>query len=521
MSLVRKAGKNKRNKNGDVVGLKDELVLLITHGLPILFFTYMATDVLLRNKRKTENVLLCLICLCYLLLFAEEYVRNQVSIEYSRLLSSVWFSSTGILIPGLCFHFLFKLTRLEASMPRIVYPYIFYLPLLLIIVSFVTGAELISAQQFYELGMWKLPVYNTRYYLTLTIAVITEILFLIPLFIAKQRADTDEQKSIYHLLIIGIIASIILNCVLGYINYGGNMPPYPYIYNGIIWCYLLRHTMHRHDFLSYYDKRYEKLFHLNPDPIVLIDLEGKIKEANSGAINLLGAHTISSTPIFNLLSDRIKEQIHDRKVIYHYETKLLLENKQPLLQIDGDYVSVDNELHVLLILRNITMQKKYQEEIQFLAFHDPLTRIPNRRLFHKKLNEALSEAQQSNETLALLLIDLDQMKWLNDNWGHLAGDEVLIQAARIIGDKATPYGMAARMGGDEFIMYARHSPSEYQIQAIISEMQLALTQYMKKFFGETSVGMSIGVSYYPADGTDGQTLINIADKAMYQMKKSR
>ncbi|WP_160499884.1 GGDEF domain-containing protein [Paenibacillus dendrobii] len=480
----------------------------------------MATDVLLRNKRKPEHILLSLICLCYLLLFAEEYVRNQVSVEYSPELSSGWLSSVGIVIPGLCFHFLLKFTRLDAKMPRLIYPYVFYLPLVFVIINLATGADMISAQQFVQLGMWKMPVYNAGYYIAMTASVATDLLIILLLRFAKAKADTAEQKSIYNLLMIGIVAAVLWHAAFGYIDYGNKLPPYPYLYSGIIWCYFLRHTMRKHDFLNLYDKRYEKLFHMNPDPIVLAGLNGTVKEANPGATDLLGPGSIRSASFFDLLGSRIHADIQAKQVIRQEETEILIEGQRHTLLVDADYVWVDNEQHVLLILRDITMQKQYQEEIRFLAFHDPLTRLPNRRYFHEKLDKALREAQRSGETLALFLIDLDKIKWLNDTLGHLAGDELLQEAARIIQIAASPGGMAARMGGDEFIMFVPHSPSEKEVQRILNQMRLSLLQFLSKY-GDNPVGMSIGVSYYPADGRDGQALINIADHAMYEMKRSR
>ncbi|MNO20994.1 Cyclic di-GMP phosphodiesterase Gmr [compost metagenome] len=501
--------------------LREALILLFTHGLPVLFFTYMATDVLLRNKKKTEHILLCLISVCYLLLFAEEYVRNQVPLEYSPKLSSIWLSSVGIIIPGLCFHFLIKFTRLDAKMPRLIYPYIFYLPLVFVVVNLATGAEMISAQQFYQSGMWNLPVYNKGYYIAMTSSILTDLLFLIPLWFAKMKAGTREQKSIYNQLVIGIIASVIWHVVFGYINYGDNLPPYPYLYSGIIWCYFLRHTMRRHDFLNLYDKRYEKLFNMNPDPIILVNLKGTIKNANPEAIELFGSENLKSFSFFDLLDQEIKAWIQAGKKIQRYETELFHNNKRFTLLIDADYVWVENEQHILLILRDITTQKEYQEEIRFLAYHDPLTRLPNRRYFHEKLEEALLEAERNHATLALFLIDLDKIKWLNDNHGHLAGDEVLKQAAHIMRNaSAATQGVAARMGGDEFIMYISGSPSKQDVESIVKGMKHSLSEYMTKY-GLTPVGMSIGVSFYPTDGHDGQALVNVADNAMYEMKKNR
>jgi len=173
------------------------LLLLATHGLPILFFAYMATDVLVKNKRSTEHILLSVISLLYLLLFAAEYVRNQVPIEYSPILSSIWFSSAGILIPGTCFHFMVRFTRLDRLFPpfvnKYIYPYVFYLAVPFVIVNIATGAQLISAQEFTEAGNWKVPVYNTGYYAAMTASIITDGLYLIPLMIAGTKSSVPSK----------------------------------------------------------------------------------------------------------------------------------------------------------------------------------------------------------------------------------------------------------------------------------------------------------------------------------------
>jgi len=500
------------------------LLLLATHGLPILFFAYMSTEVLVRNKKSVEHILLSLISLFYLLLFAEEYVRNQVPVEYSPLLSSIWLSSVGILIPGTCFHFMMKFTRLDRRLPRFmkyVYPYVFYLPVPFVIVNIATGAEWISAQQFTEMGNWKLPVYNTGYYIAMTSSIITDGLYLIPLLIAKRRAELQEQKSIYNQLAFGIIIAILWHCIFGYINFGDTLPPYPYLYSGILWCYFLRLTMRRHDFLNLYDKRFEKLFNMNPHAILLVDRHLSVKHANPAAIRMLeplpfAARRLAEWPDPALANDILeRKKISGREIELHYET-----DKRLVLLVDADHVWADNEPHTLLILQDITVQKMQQEEIAFLAYHDPLTRLPNRRYFHIRLDEALAHARRNGETLALLLIDMDNFKLLNDTCGHLAGDEALLAVSRILRDCEGDSGVAARMGGDEFVMYVAGSPSVQRIEQLAGQIRSRFAEYVSKF-GLNTVGLSIGCSFYPEGGTEGQALINAADRAMYGMKRGR
>jgi diguanylate cyclase (GGDEF)-like protein len=502
------------------MSLSFALLLLVTHGLPILFFAYMATDVLARNQKSVEHILLSVISFLYLLLFAAEYVRAQVPIEYSPLLNSAWFSSAGILIPGTCFHFIVKFTRLDRNWPKYIYPYVFYLAVPFVILNIASGAQLISAQEFVEVGNWKLPVYTPGYYGAMTGSILMDALYLIPLMIAKKKSDSQEQKAIYNQLAFGIVIAIIWHCIFGYINFGDALPPFPYLYSGIVWCYFLRRTMKKHDFLSLYDRRFEKLYNMNPHAILLADRNLNVKHANPAAVQMLKSLPFASERLADWLDPELTKDILDRKKINGREIELQ-NGKPPVLLVNADYVLVDNETHTLLILQDITVQKMQQEEIAFLAYHDHLTRLPNRRYFHQQLDAALEHAKRNGETLALLLIDFDNFKLLNDTCGHLAGDEALQEAARILRDCQGKSGVAARMGGDEFVMYVANSPSVQGIENLAEEIRHRFGEYVSGKFGLTSVGMSIGYSCYPADGTDGQALINAADNAMYLMKQGR
>lgn len=499
------------------MNLTKAIILFFTHGIPILFFMYMTTDVLLRNKRKTEHILLALISFCYLLLFAEEYIRNQVSIEHSAMLSSAWLSSIGIIIPGLCFHFLTNLTQLNHYLPKTIFPYVFYLPVIFVLYNLATGADLIAAQQFEQIGMWILPVYNTGYYIAMTGSIAVDVLFLILLGIAKLKSPIKEQQSIYNLLIIGIAIAIFWHCIFGYINFGSVLPPYPYLYSGILWCYFLRLTMKKYDFLNIYDKRYEKLFDMNPSATLLINKQGDIKNANPKAIQFFDAIQLEFKQFYHLLGEDIQEQIQHNVSIVHYEQEFTHKNCRIVLLLYVDYTLIENEMHVFLIIQDITAQKKKQEEIQFLAYHDTLTHLPNRRFFYEKLDETLELAKRHHHTIALFLIDLNQFKLLNDTQGHLAGDEVLQIVAQILQETTENHGMAARLGGDEFVLYINQSLANVDSEKIIQQIQQHFLKSIEKY-RYTPLRLSIGVSHFPNDGKDGQALINIADANMYKMK---
>lgn len=501
--------------------LKEAFILLVTHMIPILFLAYMATDILLRNKRKTEHILLSLIAFCFMLMFVEEYVRNQVPIEYSPVLSSLWLTSIGTIIPGLCFHFLIKFTGLYKNWPRFIYPYIFYAPIVFIIINTFTGVELAYTQDFFEVGMWKYPVYNASYYIAMTVGTIIDCMYLIPLFIAKYRSKLEEQRKIYQQLIIGVYVAITLNIILGYFKYENLLPPYLYIYAGIVWCYFLLRTMKQYDFLNLYDKRYEKLFRLNPNAILLLDFQGKVHDANPAAIKLLGHLNLKQELLFELLDQPLQEQLLQENEVRDYAMYISNEEVHFFVLVNADYVMVDNEMHILLILQDMTLQKQYQSEIEFLAYHDTLTRLPNRRLFTNQLEAAIEVCQRKNQTLTLLLIDVDHFKSLNDTYGHQSGDELLQVTAQILQGSVGDKGTVARLGGDEFVLFVKEADFDQQLNSFIEQLQSAFSAHVLTNYPDLSLSLSIGVSQFPKDGNDEQTLMHQADQAMYTTKRNR
>ncbi|WP_115994618.1 sensor domain-containing diguanylate cyclase [Cohnella lupini] len=489
--------------------------------LPILFFVYMGTDVIVRNSKKVEHRLLSLTAIVYILLFSEEYIRHQLPISYSPELVAFWFSNVGIVMPGLGFHFLSKFAGMEKIMPKYLYPGIFYLPLAVIIVNTLSSQEVISSSRFFQEGVWKYPVYNLQYYIALSVSIFISCFYLLVLYVGKARASTREHKAIFNLLITGVVLCTFWHVAFGYFQFAGTLPPYSYIYGGVLWCSFLRLAMIRFDFLNFVTKRYEKLFNLNPAAILLVELSGKIKEANPSARHLFDHIDLDREPFHKLVNDELQDRIRDEKEIKDYEASIYNGSARLEALIDGDYVSVDNEPHMIMIVRDVTAQKESQEEIRFLAYHDPLTRLPNRRYFYERLNEAIRKADENRLGLAVILIDLDRFKETNDRYGHEAGDEVLRHAARIIAETAETLGMAARLGGDEFVLFIRHAPSNAFVEETIRRIQSRLTEEELQYRGQSlTVHMSVGASFFPQDGTDGDTLLMNADKAMYRVKRA-
>ena len=157
-------------------------------------------------------------------------------------------------------------------------------------------------------------------------------------------------------------------------------------------------------------------------------------------------------------------------------------------------------------------------QIRHLALHDPLTDLPNRALFHDRLAQAISRARRRNEHVAVMLLDLDQFKEINDALGHLAGDALLREVAQRLTSIARASDTWARLGGDEFALVQEDLQSPEGVAAMASRVLAALEPTFNLDGREVDIAGSIGVTIYPADGESPERLIRNADLALYRAK---
>ena len=170
------------------------------------------------------------------------------------------------------------------------------------------------------------------------------------------------------------------------------------------------------------------------------------------------------------------------------------------------------------ILAQIGELSSNQIELQRLAHNDPLTGLPNRRLFFDRLEHAISKADRSDKLVGLLYVDLDHFKDINDSHGHAVGDEVLRSVARLLVSITRNGDTVARLGGDEFVILFDEVEDRTVLLGIAHKL-LNLLQNRLLISGENlQVCASVGISLYPDDGSDAQTLVQNADKAMYRSK---
>lgn len=171
------------------------------------------------------------------------------------------------------------------------------------------------------------------------------------------------------------------------------------------------------------------------------------------------------------------------------------------------------------IWRVLTRLKQKNDQVTHLAHHDTLTELPNRVLFYDRLGRAISRARRNQELLAVLFLDLDGFKSINDTLGHDAGDELLRLAARRIVACVRDSDTVARMGGDEFTVILCDLRTSDSIHGVTEKIIEALASPFLLHGKERSISASIGVALYPEHGDTPEQLVKIADAAMYLAKR--
>ncbi|WNB92546.1 EAL domain-containing protein [Bacillus sp. NEB1478] len=260
-----------------------------------------------------------------------------------------------------------------------------------------------------------------------------------------------------------------------------------------------------------------------------LDLNGNFTFCNPAAVKMLGysdKEELIGLPFYEIYRSIKCNGLNGEFIIP--ENSFLTDKH--FCKMDGTTIPVEfvtstikEEDHIVgyvITFKDNTIRKKMEEKIKYLAYYDSSTNLPNRILFRDKLNEELVDAEQNNEQLAVMFLDLDRFKTINDTMGHSFGDELLKKVAeRLVSFIPKAYTLS-RQGGDEFTIIMPKLTSEDAVKELSEEILDSFTRSFSLDGNEVFIKTSIGISLYPRDGADSDTLIKNADTAMYKAKES-
>lgn len=271
---------------------------------------------------------------------------------------------------------------------------------------------------------------------------------------------------------------------------------------------------------------YKSLVDHNMDAVFSLDLEGQIRSVNPSAISMMNVvDSLIGLSIFDLFQyefQRVLNKSFDQTVkgiASEGETSLLLAKKNMNVHYKTVPIITNEEVSgIFLLLRDITEKAKQATVIEHMAYHDPLTGLLNRSALKKDLKELLALGKQNKQPLALMFMDLDRFKMLNDTLGHNSGDKLLIEVSKRLEQINHQDFNVYRYGGDEFIVVLQNT-SRNGAESVAEQM---IRMFKEPFYINEIlyfISLSIGISIFPDHSESEDVLITKADKALYFVKQ--
>lgn len=217
------------------------------------------------------------------------------------------------------------------------------------------------------------------------------------------------------------------------------------------------------------------------------------------------------------------EALDTHKLLLEVTRENELELEQRIAVRTAELNSVNAKLRAEAGDRDLLMQQLREQEqhLRFMAQHDPLTGLPNRTSMQQRLALALELAKRNRKKVAVMMVDLDEFKIINDTRGHPAGDQALVQLAARLRTSVRGSDTVARFGGDEFVILAGELDSAQDAGMVAEKVADMIQVPLAIEGGPVRVSCSIGISVFPDDAEDAEALIALADKAMYAAKAAQ
>lgn len=280
------------------------------------------------------------------------------------------------------------------------------------------------------------------------------------------------------------------------------------------------------------EKRYRNLYRNTPCLLHSIDKEGKLVEVSNAWLHTLGyqRNEVIGKPLTDFMTANSRRYALKTVFPEFYACGSIQDIGYQMMHRDGRPIDVllsaiaENDekgrfQNSLAVMTDVTERKKAELQIERLAYFDTLTGLPNRKLFQDRLEQTLAQARRRQSMVAVIFLDLDNFKTINDSYGHTLGDLLLQKVAEELQECVRSGDTVARLGGDEFVILLAGEAGEDKLLACVQRITAALRKPIVLEGQSLHVTASIGIAIYPKNGQDSTSLIKAADIAMYAAKE--
>lgn len=501
--------------------------------IPFLFLFTMAGEVYFRSPKSSFHRRTALLIMFLSFVFFSDYSSNILPLEEAYYFAFVFKYCNSFVLMSLSIYFFKQISNINLSGK---WHFIFLLPLsgIISLILFPSSFNFVIN----DTAMGLTDVLSTPFVLLTIIASFYTIIWSFYfLRIGFKRAQSEDSSDLYKkrisfikkgsiLTIISFLITIFIAVVGAFfgVSFAFLSP-----YGVLVFAYIIRYSMIHLDWLPTNGHKYKLLYEISSNGILLVNFQGCIVDANPAFNKMVNLEkdSIIGTEFSQFLTSKDQYTFLDLFRSYYVSSKpmnieLTIEVENGLKTIHvvllSDYVVIDDKKYVYFVLTDISRQKKYEYQLKHLAFHDPLTGLGNRLYYQEQAVKLLQETYKSQKILGIVLVDLDKFKTINDTYGHLAGDQLLIHVAKQMIKSIPVNTYPYRIGGDEFAIII----VEEKKRNIIAYVERLLENLNENFFfndSKISITASVGVSFAHEDGSDLGILLNFADKAMYHAKR--
>ena len=277
------------------------------------------------------------------------------------------------------------------------------------------------------------------------------------------------------------------------------------------------------------DRRFRRIVESDMIGIIFFKIDGQITDSNDAFLEMLGykeedllAGKLNwkdlTPPEWQRADVHAARQLEEKGVFTPFEKELIAKNGKYIPIYQGGALFEGSKEEGVAYVLNIAQRKNAENMVRHQAFHDALTGLPNRILLKERLIQACNYAKRKQNVCAVLMLDLDRFKVINDSLGHPAGDTLLQEVANRLQNCVREEDTVARFGGDEFVIVANGLQNQKDILKVIEKVFTSLEAPITVAGKQVYINTSIGIAMYPQDGEDEETLIKHADSALYQAK---